>query len=332
MLPKVVAEVFKRLVRKKDKAAKPQADPHLTVHQDMVAEQELVMDEDCMDDLNLRLSFRHDVRFGRPSQVTTPAPAPPSTRLRHARELLDMPLEVLQLCLTYATTPSFLQLIATCHRLWDLAANTRAVVLHHLARVPGIKLGIDDFVTATPDLFLTLRRRACRHLYGAHWYADRTDYTFKHSAFDASASCLREGKTLGIALVANDAVRLFCLTPEGLTYRGETLADPNMSISQTAIDESGDVAVLYASGPVATDVYRNGRYLMVYHKRVDDQYSPVSYPYLEGCEGYQAASMVVSDHDVMAMVLSRGDLSRDADSRRANMAVVRHLLKHPARK
>lgn len=327
MLPKIVTKVFKRLIHKKDKA-KQHADQNRAVNQD------LIIDEDSMVDQNLKLFFRLESSFPS-SQVITPAPLQPATRLPQNMELLKLPLEVLQLCLTYATTPSFLQLIATCHLLWDLAANSRAVILHHLSQVPGIKLGIDDFVTTTSELFLTLRRRACLHLFGAHLHADRTDYTFRHSSFNASASCLRDGKTFGMALVANDAVRLFCLTPEGLMYRGETLADPNMSVSQTAIDESGDVAVLYvqsASGRLANDRYRDGRFLMVYHKWVDGQYRPVLYPYIEGSEGYKAANIAVSDQNMMAMVLSRGDISRDADSSCANMAVVRHLLKNPAGK
>jgi hypothetical protein len=299
-------------------------------------------DEDGMVDQNLRLSFRHDLSFP-PSRVVIPSsPARRSTtttattaRLPHTTRLLDMPLEVLQLCLIYATTPSFLQLIATCHLLWDLAANTRAVLLYHLAQVPGIKLGIGDLATATPDLFLMLRRRAWRHLFGAHLSANRTDYAFDHSSFDASASCLRRGMTFDIVLVVNDAVRLFSLIPEGLRYRGETLADADMAISQTAIDESSGVAVLYvqrASGGVAKELCRHGRFLMIYHKWVDDQYSAVSYPYLEGCDGYKATDIALSDRNMVAMVLSRGHLSRDADSRRANMAVVCHHLKHSARK
>jgi hypothetical protein len=250
-------------------------------------------------------------------------------------ELLKLPLEVLQLCLTHATTPSFLEFIATCHMLWDLAANTRAVVLHHLTQVPGIKLGIDDLATTTPELFLTLRRRACLNLFGAHSRADRADYTFSHSLFNASASCLWTGKTAGMALVANDAVRLYAVTPQGLVYRGETLSDPNLCVSQTAIDDSGDVAVIYvqsANGLVAEHWDRSDSFLMVYHKWAGNQYRPVSYSYVKGCKGYVAVSMTLSDRNMMAIVLSRGNLSRHAHSSRADMAVLCHQLLEPTGK
>jgi hypothetical protein len=246
-------------------------------------------------------------------------------------ELLKLPLEVLQLCLTHATTPSFLQLICTCHLLWDLAANTRAVILHHLAQVPGIKLGIDDLATTTPELFLTLRRRACLNLFGAHIRADRTDYAFLRSSFAASASCLGAGKPLGVALVADDAVRIYALTPQGLMYRGETLTDPDLCISRTAIDESGDVAVLYVQSAkvrTAQDSHSSSRFLMVYHKWVGGQYKPVSYRSLKGCKGYKAANMAISDQGVMAIVLSCDDLSRGL----ADTTVVCHHLKKPTGK
>jgi hypothetical protein len=310
MLRKTMAKVFKRLFAHNNRAHKQYVDQDLT------------------------FSYRSDSKVSC-SRVMKSDLTVPTAKLRQHMELLSLPLEVLQLCLTHVTTPSFLQLIVTCHMLWDLAASTRAVILHHLGQMPGIKLGLDDLATTTAELFLTLRRRACLNLFGVHLRADRIDYTFVHSSFNASASCLSVGKTLGLALVADDAVRLYILTPDGLVDRGETLTDPNLCVSQTAIDESGNVAVLYtqsANGRVAEGWDRHGRFLMVYHKWVGSQYKPVSYPYLKGCTGYKATHMAISDQDMMAMVLSRGDLSRHAYSSRAHMAVVCHHLKQPARK
>ena len=261
---------------------------------------------------------------------------PPDVKLPQKTELLKLPLEVLQLCLTHATTPSFLQLIATCHTLWEVAANTRAVILHHLAQVPGIKLGIDDFAISTPELFLILRRRAALNLFGAHMRADRVDYTFLHSSFDASASYLWAKETFRIALVADNAMRVYELTPgRGLVRKAVTVPNSNLCVLRTAIDQRGDIAVLYLQGAIAATVPKGDRknaFVLVYHQWSGNSYKPVLFPYIHGFPDYVPVSLAAFKGAKVAIVSNRGHLSRHAHSQQADAAVFCYHLKCPAGK
>jgi hypothetical protein len=257
-----------------------------------------------------------------------------TARLPQDMGLLRLPLEVLQLCLIHSTTPSFLQLIATCHMFWDLASNSRAVILHHLAQVPGIKLGIDDLTTSTPNLFLTLRRRACLNLFGAHMRADRTDYTFPNSSFNASASCLWAGKRHGMALVANDVVRLYTTTPKrGLVRKGLTVPGSKLCVLKSTADESGDVTVLYGQSATTAGTpgtHRSSSLLMVSYQWRRNSYQPVVYYNLEDCKGYVPISLAATKRNKMAIAVSRGSLSHYSHSNRPDMAVICYVLERAA--
>ena len=263
-----------------------------------------------------------------------PALSSSTPRLPQDTGLLRLPLEVLQLCLTHSTTPSFLQLIATCRLFWDLASNSRAIILHHLAQVPGIKLGIDDLTTSTPNLFLTLRRRACLNLFGAHMRADRTDYTFPNSSFNASASCLWAGKRHGMALVANDVVRLYSITPKrGLVRKGLTVPGSNRCVLKSTADESGDVTVLYGQSATTTETpgaYRGGSLFMVSYQWRRNSYKPVVYYHLEDWKGYVPVSLAATDGNKMAIVMSRGNLSHYSHSHCPDVAVICYILEGTA--
>ena len=270
---------------------------------------------------------------GSQRSLMQPALSSSTARLPQDMGLLRLPLEVLQICLTHSTTPSFLQLIATCHMFWDLASNSRAVILHHLAQVPGIKLGIDDLTTSTPNLFLTLRRRACLNLFGAHMRADRTDYTFPNSSFNASASCLWAGKRHGMALVANDVVRLYTTTPKrGLARKGLTVPGSKLCVLKSTADENGDVAVLYGQSATTAGTpgtYRGGSLLMVSYQWRRNSYQPVVYYNLEDCKGYVPVSLATKGNK-MAIAMRRGSLSHHSHSNCPDMAVICYLLERTA--
>lgn len=270
---------------------------------------------------------------GQPS-LMQPALSSSTARLHQDMGLLRLPLEVLQLCLTHSTTPSFLQLIATCHIFWDLASNSRTVILHHLAQVPGIKLGIDDLTASTPSLFLALRRRACLNLFGAHMRADRTDYTFPNSSFNASASCLWAGKRHGMALVANDVVRLYTIAPKrGLVQKGLTVPDSKLCVLKSAADESGDVAVLYGQSTTTAGTpgtHLGGSLLMVSYQWRRNSYEPVAYHHLEDYKGYVPVSLATTKGNKMAIVMRRGSLSHYSHSICPDVAVICYALERTA--
>jgi hypothetical protein len=258
---------------------------------------------------------------------------PPDVKRPQKTRLLDLPLEVLQLCLTHATTPSFLQLIATCHMLWEVAASTRAVILHHLAQVPGIKLGIDDFARSTSELFLMLRRRAALNLFGAHMRADRVDYTFLHSSFNASASHLWAKEPFRVTLVADNAMRIYELVPgRGLVRKPAAVPKSDLCVLKTTIDQRGDVAVLYLQSAIAATIPTNDRksaFVLVYHQWSGNSYKPVLYPYVHGFQDHVPVSLAAFKGAKVAIVSNPGHLSRDAYSNQADATVFCYRLDYP---
>lgn len=124
----------------------------------------------------------------------------------HSLSLLALPSEILVHILRSLTTPSFIQTILICHQLFDLAAASRDVVLHHLRQMPGIKLGLEDQILTTSSLFLILRQRAASSLYGANFHADCEDLGFQNGTLDATASCLADSTGgINISLVMNES-------------------------------------------------------------------------------------------------------------------------------
>ena len=120
--------------------------------------------------------------------------------------LLDLPAEILVHILQRLTTPSFIQTTLTCHRLFDIAATSREVILHHLCHVPGIKLGLADLSLHTIDLFLILRQRAAASLHGANFHADCQNFRFRNGTIDPNASCLADlSEDISISLVLKES-------------------------------------------------------------------------------------------------------------------------------
>ena len=78
--------------------------------------------------------------------------------------LLNLPPEILQLVLFHADTGALLASLTTCKRVYD-AAKAKHVVLQHMNRMPGLRLGLADLDSKT--LFDTFRQRAAKGLYAA---------------------------------------------------------------------------------------------------------------------------------------------------------------------
>ena len=78
--------------------------------------------------------------------------------------LLDLPPEILQLVLFHADTGALLASLTCCKKVFD-AAKAKHVVLQHMKRMPGLRLGLADLDSKT--LFDSFRQRAARSLYAA---------------------------------------------------------------------------------------------------------------------------------------------------------------------
>src|SRR5271170_5614483 len=76
-----------------------------------------------------------------------PAPALESKSNSNPIDILSLPPEILQHLLYTVTTPTFLQLTLTCRNFFRLASRSRAVLLHHLHQLPGLKLGLSDHLS-----------------------------------------------------------------------------------------------------------------------------------------------------------------------------------------
>ncbi|KAK2760353.1 hypothetical protein FQN54_002423 [Arachnomyces sp. PD_36] len=141
----------------------------------------------------------------------TNLPQEPETK---SVELLDLPVELIQLFLLNATTPTFLQAVLSCRTIYDIASQCREVLLYHLERVPGLLHGLPD--VPNEDLFLLLRRRACAHLYGANFYADKTTFNFP----DAES-----GEIGGIKVSASSFATFSCEINTALVRKGGDASD-----------------------------------------------------------------------------------------------------------
>lgn len=105
-----------------------------------------------------------------------------------------LPAEILQRILHFASTPTFLQLILVNRQLFNIAGESREVILHHLRHLPGLKLGLSDHCITTTELFLILRQRAASNLYGANFTADCMSCAFSNDVLlNSHASSLAMG-------------------------------------------------------------------------------------------------------------------------------------------
>jgi hypothetical protein len=167
--------------------------------------------------------------------------------------LIDLPPELLQLVLLHCSTPSFVQLIRTCHTFFDLAAQTRDVVAHHLRNIPGENLDLPTEFVSTKELFLTLRQRAAASLQAVNLTANRHDFYFHEASVDINASCITSmyynNRYIALVERGGSSVHLYQASRGELEFRG--VVDPRSGHGtlyrplQTAFDTENNLHVLY---------------------------------------------------------------------------------------
>jgi hypothetical protein len=180
---------------------------------------------------------------------------------------VDLPPELLQTILLHSSTPSFVQFIRTCRTLFDLAAQSRDVVQHHLNSVPGEKLSISSGLTSTQKLFLIFRRRAAASLLGVNVTADRRDFYSLLAPIDVSASSITATNPHNVALVRKGCTFIqVCEAFQGkLKLRGvlHARSDDRTEYKpiQTAFDQMNNVYVLYSIATKVTSIDQSKVYI-----------------------------------------------------------------------
>jgi hypothetical protein len=166
--------------------------------------------------------------------------------------LINLPPELLQLILLYSSTPSFVQWIRTCHTLFDLAAESRDVITHHMDNISTGKLVLSCGTVSTQELFLIFRRRAAASLQGVSITADRRDYYFPTASVDVGASCLTSKNDHNIALVRRGAssVQVYEVSQGQIKLRRvldlECKDESTSRPLRTAFDELNNMYVLFS--------------------------------------------------------------------------------------
>lgn len=166
--------------------------------------------------------------------------------------LLQLPTELIQLVLRNCDTPAYFQAAFASRRLYEIASNSREVIIHQLNHTPGWNEGIE--VHQTRDLFHELRRRSHEQLDGIEFYIKPT-FSYQNRAIDCHASTLEASKDGLRALVVSkghSTVHLLDMcngkrTQVELEAPGQNLG--SVEIIQTAFDGGRGVYVLHRFKP-----------------------------------------------------------------------------------
>lgn len=167
--------------------------------------------------------------------------------------LLDLPVELIQLVFYYADTPSYLQTAYASRTLVEVAAGCREVVLHHLEQTPGVNVGFDAL--ETKDLFLLLRKRASKLLYGAEFRASRTLHIAEGRTIDPRSSSIAASGTLNVALAfKGEGIVHTYAANNGLLFPRRPLRPPydqpgTIEVLKTVFGGSGSVSLLHRFTP-----------------------------------------------------------------------------------
>lgn len=109
--------------------------------------------------------------------------------------LLCLPVEVLQLVLLNMDAATYFTSLRICKTVFE-AAHSRRVILHHLNRLPGLRLGLESLDNG--ELLTSFRRRAAKALCAAGTLANITRYAPSDDLV-LSRTIFYPGKTLLMA-------------------------------------------------------------------------------------------------------------------------------------
>ena len=105
--------------------------------------------------------------------------------------LLSLPSEILQNILVNMDSATYFISLLSCRTVYE-AAQSRRVVLHHLNRLPGLRLGLENLDSL--NLFGSFRKRASESLSGAGVLADTTTYESSDDLVNISRTVFSPGE------------------------------------------------------------------------------------------------------------------------------------------
>ncbi|KAJ5543059.1 hypothetical protein N7535_005488 [Penicillium sp. DV-2018c] len=161
--------------------------------------------------------------------------------------LLQLPTELIQLVLRNCDTPGYFQAAFSCRRLYEIASNSREVIIHQLHHTPGYN---DIEGHSTKHLFSELMKRSYEQLDGAEYHAKPT-YEFQSRVIDCRASTLEASKdSLQALLVFKGHSTVHLLDISNRSQAEVELISPGQDIGeieiiQTAFDGKRGVYVLH---------------------------------------------------------------------------------------
>lgn len=166
--------------------------------------------------------------------------------------LLQLPTELIQLVLRNCDTSAYFQAAFSSRRLYEIASNSREVIIHQLHNTPGWNDTID--ANHTRHLFGELMRRSYEQLDGAEHYANPT-YEYQDGVIDYHASTIEaseDGIRALLVFKGHSTVRLIDMrdgdrTEVQLKSPGENIGE--VEIIQTAFDGNRGVYVLHRFKP-----------------------------------------------------------------------------------
>ena len=166
--------------------------------------------------------------------------------------LLGLPAEVLQNILFHMDHATYFTCLLSCKTVFQ-AAKPRRIVLHHLHRMLGLRLGFENFDSLT--LFESYRKRAAKSMVAAGVLADITRYAPSDDLTNISKTVISPGRSTLIATAHDHGeVNIYELSKKNVRFKAELRMETyfdeqlqlgyNMGIVKMAFSPGKDLAVL----------------------------------------------------------------------------------------
>jgi hypothetical protein len=166
--------------------------------------------------------------------------------------LLSLPAEVLQHILLHMDYATYFTCLLSCKTIFE-AAKSRRIVLHHLGRMLGLRLGFKNLESV--NLFESFRRRAAKSIVAAGVLADITRYAPSDDLTNISRTVISPGKpTLMATAHDHGEVNIYELGKKIVRFNAELRTetyfdehlqrDYHMQIVKMAFSPEKDLAVL----------------------------------------------------------------------------------------